>query len=149
MESTTPVVDFIIPKSGDVGLHFHKMSKWVLILGDILAIALVTFIGFVSHGEAGSSFLPRIAAAFFPLIIAWFLLAPWFGLFQDEIIHNARQLWRPALTALFAAPFAAVLRGFLLNSPVIPIFAAVLGITSAFGMVVWRGLFIVLSRISH
>jgi flagellar biosynthesis protein FliQ len=109
-----------------------------LIIGDILAIALVTFIGFASHGEAGLSFLPRMAAAFFPLVIAWFLLAPWLGLFQDEIIQNARQLWRPALTALFAAPLAAVLRGLILNAPILPIFAIVLGGTSAFGMVIWR-----------
>ena len=117
------------------------MSKRILILGDILAIGLVTIIGFATHGEAGLSFLPRIAAAFFPLVVGWFLLAPWFGLFQNEIIHNPRQLWRPALTALFAAPLAAVLRGLILNAPVIPIFAVVLGITTAVGVVLWRDLY--------
>jgi hypothetical protein len=39
---------------------------------------------------------------------------------------------------IFAASLAAVLRGFLLNAPVIPIFAAVLAATSALGMVIWR-----------
>lgn len=121
-----------------------KHSKSILIPGDILAIALITLIGFATHGEAGLSFLPRMAAAFFPLAISWFLLAPWFGLFQDETIHNARQLWRPALTAVFAAPLAVVLRGLVLNAPIIPIFAVVLGITSAFGMVVWRGVYYLL-----
>ena len=120
------------------------MNKNILILGDMLAIGLVTFIGFATHGEAGFSFLPRMAAAFIPLVVAWFLLAPWFGLFQDEINHNARQLWRPALTAVLAAPLAAVLRGLILNAPIIPIFAVVLGITSAFGMVVWRGVYYLL-----
>jgi hypothetical protein len=122
------------------------MSKQILILGDILAIAVVTLIGFASHGEAGVAFLPRIAAAFFPLLIAWFLLAPWFGLFQDEIVHSASQLWRPALSALFAAPLAAVLRGSILNAPVIPIFAAVLGATTALGMLIWRALFFAFHR---
>ena len=117
--------------------------------GDILAIALVTIIGFATHGEADLSFLPRMAAAFFPLVVAWFLLAPWFGLFRDEIIHNARQLWRPALTVLFAAPLAAVLRGFILNAPIIPIFAVVLGATSALGMVAWRVLYFLLNRKVH
>jgi hypothetical protein len=120
------------------------MNKSILILGDILAIALITFIGFARHGETGLSFLPRMAATFFPLIAGWFLLAPWFGLFQDEIIYHARQLWRPALTALFAAPLAAVLRGLILNAPIIPVFAIVLGATSAFGMVVWRGAYYLL-----
>ena len=122
------------------------MNKNILIFGDLLAVAIVTLLGFASHGEAGVAFLPRMAVTFFPLTISWFLLAPWFGLFQVEIVHNARQLWRPALTALFAAPLAAVLRGFILNAPVIPIFAGVLGITTAFGMVIWRGLYFLLKQ---
>ena len=121
-------------------------DRSVLMLGDILAIGLVTIIGFATHGHTGLSFLPRMAATFFPLVIAWFLLAPWLGLFQDEVIHNSRQLWRPALTALFAAPMAVVLRGFMLNAPIIPIFAVVLSATSALGMVVWRALYFLLNR---
>ena len=121
-------------------------DRSVLIAGDILAIGLVTIIGFATHGDTGLSFLPRMAATFFPLVIAWFLLAPWLGLFQDEVIHNARQLWRPALAALFAAPLAAVLRGLMLNTPIIPIFAVVLSATSALGMVVWRALYFLLNR---
>lgn len=119
-----------------------KHGKNILILGDVLAIGLVTVIGFASHGEAGTSFLPRMAAAFFPLLVGWFLLAPWFGLFQDQIIHNARHLWRPALAALFAAPLAAVLRGLILNAPIIPIFTVVLGVTTALGLGLWRGLYL-------
>jgi ABC-type xylose transport system permease subunit len=87
-----------------------------------------------------------MAAAFFPLIVAWFLLAPFLGLFQAEITSDPKQLWRPVLAMLFAGPFAAVLRGFLLNAPIIPIFAVVLASTSAFGMLVWRGIYFFLTR---
>jgi hypothetical protein len=121
-------------------------SKWFLVAGDILAIALVTVIGFATHGEADLSFLPRMAAMFLPLVIAWFLLAPLLGLFQQETTSNLKQLWRPALAMFFAAPFAAVLRGLILNAPIIPIFAVVLGATSAFGMLVWRGVYFFLKR---
>ena len=121
-------------------------DRIVLIVGDILAIGFITLIGFATHGETGLSFLARMAATFFPLVIGWFLLAPRLGLFQDEVIHNARQLWRPALAALFAAPLAAVLRGLMLNTPIIPIFAVVLGVTSTLGMVVWRALYFLLNR---
>ena len=114
------------------------MSLHSLILGDLLAMALVTFIGFATHGEAELSFLPRMAAIYFPLSISWFLLAPSLGLFRSETTSNPKQLWRPAITMIFAAPLAAVVRGFLLNAPVIPIFAAVLAATSALGMVIWR-----------
>jgi hypothetical protein len=122
------------------------MKKYILIVGDILAIALVTFIGFATHGEAGVSFLPRMGAAFFPLILSWFLLAPALGLFQEQTILNPKQLWRPILAMVFAAPFAAVLRGLILNAPVIPIFAVVLSATSAFGMLVWRGIYLFVNR---
>jgi hypothetical protein len=120
--------------------------KWILLAGDVGAIALITFAGFATHGEANLAFLPRMAAAFFPLVISWLLLAFFVGLFQDRIVRQARQLWRPALTALFAAPLAAVLRGFILNTPVIPIFAAVLAATSALGMVIWRALYLLWNR---
>jgi len=122
------------------------MNKSILLLGDIFAIAIVTLIGFATHGEADVSFLPRMAAFFLPLSIAWFLLAPALGLFQRESTFSFRQLWRPALAGIFAAPLAAVLRGFLLNAPIIPIFAAVLSATTALGMVIWRALFLLLKR---
>jgi hypothetical protein len=121
-------------------------NRRVLILGDILAIGLITLIGFATHGETDLAFLPRMAATFFPFVIGWFLLAPRLGLFQEEVISQARQLWRPALTAFFAAPMAAVLRGLMLNAPIIPIFAIVLGAASALGMVVWRALYFLLNR---
>lgn len=114
------------------------MNKYILVVGDLIAIALVTFIGFATHGEADVSFVPRMAALFFPLSVSWLLLAPALGLFQRETISTPKQLWRPALAMLFAAPFAAILRGFILHAPVLPIFAVVLGGTSALGMVIWR-----------
>lgn len=122
------------------------MNKSILLLGDILAIAIVTLIGFATHGEADIRFLPRMGAFFFPLCIAWFLLAPALGLFRRESTSSFKQLWRPALAGIFAAPLAAVLRGFLLNAPIIPIFAAVLSATAALGMVIWRALFLLLER---
>jgi hypothetical protein len=121
-------------------------SKQILFAGDILAIAIVTVVGFATHGEADMSFLPRMLAAFIPVSVAWFLLAPWFSLFQPEISSNSRQLWRPVVVMLFAGPFAVVLRGLILNAPIVPIFAVVLSATSAFGMLVWRGIFLLLNR---
>ena len=118
----------------------------LLILGDLLAIALVTVIGFATHGEAGLSFLPRMAAAFFPISLAWFVLAPALGLFRVENVSEPKQLWRPVLAMVFAAPLAAVLRGLLLNAPIIPIFAVVLASTSAFGMLVWRAIYWAFAR---
>ena len=121
------------------------MKKSVLIVGDILAILVTTLIGFATHGELKSEFLIRMVAAIVPLTVAWFLIAPWLGLFQPEIISNPKQLWRPVLAMIFAAPLAVVFRGLILNSAILPIFAIVFGATSAFGMVIWRGLFTLLN----
>jgi hypothetical protein len=117
-----------------------------LFLGDLLALLLTTLLGFITHRETDLSFLPRFAVIYFPLAIAWILLAPWFGLFQPEITSNPRQLWRPILAMLYAAPLAALIRAWLLHSAVIPIFAIVLGGTSALGILLWRGLYFLLSR---
>jgi hypothetical protein len=121
-------------------------KKQLLIAGDLLALAVVTVIGFATHGETGVCFLPRMLAAFIPLTVAWFLLAPWFGLFQQEITSNPSLLWRPVLAMLFAGPFAVILRGLILNAPIIPIFGVVLSATSAFGMLVWRGIYFLMNR---
>ena len=122
------------------------MNPFIAAVGDVLALGLVTLIGFATHGETALSFTPRMAAAFFPLTLCWFLLAPWFGMFDAGIVLDPHQLWRPPLAMAFAAPLAAVLRGLVLNAPVLPIFALVLGGTSASGMLVWRAVFLRLSR---
>lgn len=115
--------------------------KTILILGDVLAIALLTVIGFATHGETDASYLPRMAASFFPVVFAWFVLAPWFGLFDEGIASDPKNLWRILLVMLFAAPTAVILRAAWLNSAGLPIFTAVLGSTSALGMIVWRWLY--------
>ena len=120
--------------------------KQILYVGDIVAILFVTLLGFITHRETDFSFLPRFLAAFIPLTVAWFLLAPWFGLFESDVISNPKQLWRPLLAMLFAAPLAVVVRGFLLNAAILPIFAIIFGATSALGMVVWRGLYFFLFK---
>jgi len=120
--------------------------KLILYLGDAVTIALLTLIGFASHDELNAAFFLRMLAAFIPLAVAWFLLAPWFGLFEPEITYNAKQLWRPVFAMVFAAPFAAVLRSLILNAAILPVFAMVLAATSAFAMLLWRGLYLLLNR---
>src|SRR5688572_6949426 len=113
-------------------------KKILLIVGDILAIAAITFIGFASHGEGNISFLPRMGMTFFPVLIGWFLLAPWFGLFDENVISDPRSLWRVPLTMLFAAPLASTLRAALLGAAALPIFTLILAFTSALGVSAWR-----------
>jgi len=117
-----------------------------LILGDILAIAIVTIIGFATHGEAGVALVPRMLTTFAPLTLGWFLLAPFFGLFNPTIFSNPRQLWRPVLAMVFVGPLAALLRAVLLNTVVIPIFGVVLSGSAGLALLVWRTLYWWLQR---
>ncbi|HUG34341.1 MAG TPA: DUF3054 domain-containing protein [Anaerolineales bacterium] len=120
--------------------------KNILILGDALALAVITIIGFATHGETDLSFLPRFLAIFIPLIVAWFLIAPRLGLFQPEITSNLKQLWRVPLVMLIVAPLAVAARSLILLTDIVPIFMVAFGGTSALGMMIWRGIYFVLNH---
>jgi len=118
------------------------MTKQIpIIFGDILALAAITIIGFATHGETDLSFIPRMMTTFIPLVTGWFLIAPWLGTFDPQITSNPKQLWRPPLAMLLATPIAVILRAAMLNGVALPLFALILGGSSAFGMLLWRGLF--------
>ena len=136
------------------------MNKTILILGDTLTLFIVTLIGFATHGETGISFLPRMLTAFIPLCVSWFLIAPRFGLFNPAPAlppPNPEGIWgrwreategaKVGLAMLFAGPLAVVLRGLILNTPIIPIFAVVLSATSAFGLMIWRIVYLVFTTL--
>jgi len=123
-----------------------KKSNTFLILGDIVALAIVTVIGFATHGETGLSFVPRMTTTFFPLVIAWFLVSPWLGLFDSQVVSNPKLLWRPALAMMLAAPIATILRAAKLNAAALPLFTLILGTTSALGILIWRAIFAWLPR---
>jgi len=108
--------------------------------GDIAAIVVVTIIGFASHDELGVSALLRMPSTLVPLLLAWFLAAPFVGLFNPEVTAQPRQLWRPLAVMLFAGPLAALLRAFWLNTTVIPIFGVVLSVSTGIALLIWRSL---------
>ena len=122
-------------------LHMYK-SKWTLIVGDIIALAIITVIGFASHGETDISFVPRMFTTFIPLVVSWFLIAPWLRLFDAQITSELKQLWRPPLAMLLAAPMIAILRAAMLNAVALPLFTIILGGSAALGMLIWRGLYL-------
>ena len=126
------------------------MNKSTILLaaGDTLVIALVTVIGFATHGEANTAVLPRMAATFLPLAFAWFLAAVLLRLFDPQTVSRPDQLWRPLAAIIFAGPLAALLRAFWLESVVIPIFGLVLTGSAGLGMLVWRALWCWWSRSS-
>jgi hypothetical protein len=123
------------------------MSKIIpLVLGDIIALAIITVIGFATHGETDLSFVPRMLTTFIPLVVGWFLIAPWLGCFEAQNTSALKQLWRPPLAMLLAAPMAAILRAVMLNTVALPLFTIILGGSAALGMLLWRGLYALWSK---
>lgn len=121
-------------------------KKSTLLIGDVIAFAVLTFIGFATHGETAPSFIPRMGITFLPLLFGWFLLAPWLGLFDQQVAADPKNLWRVLLAMIFVAPLAAALRGAWLGDSVIPLFALILGGSNALGMMVWRWIYIFVAR---
>lgn len=118
----------------------------LLIIGDILIIAILTFIGFASHGEANVSFIPRMGTTFLPLLVGWFLITPWFGLFDEQVTSNPKLLWRVLLAMLFVAPLASILRSALLHSAALPVFTLILGVTNGLGILMWRAIYTFIAK---
>jgi hypothetical protein len=123
-----------------------KKYRLILVLGDILALAIVTVIGFATHSPLSLDLLPRMMTTFLPLLVGWFLLAALLRLFSPEITQNPGQLWRPVYAALLAAPLVGVLRAVMLGGIVLPIFVLVIGANTALGMLVWRAVFLFIQR---
>ena len=118
----------------------ERKNYYWLHVGDICAIALVTVIGFASHGSLDTADL-RMLTTFVPLLVAWYLISPFLGVFQSDVITDWHKLWRPALAMVYAAPFAAWLRAIMLDTATSWIFIGVLAAVSAAGIMIWRGLY--------
>ena len=118
----------------------RKTQIAILMIGDLITLALVTGLGFATHGTLGSAGF-RILTTFLPLLIAWAAVAPFLGVYDPERALEARQLWRPFWAMVIAAPLAAWLRGVWLDAPILWIFVVVLGGFSALGILAWRAIY--------
>lgn len=112
-------------------------GRLILILGDIITLAIVTIIGFASHGTAGSAGA-RMLTTFIPLVVSWFLIAPFLGVFDLDRVKDIKQVWRPFWAMVLAGPFASWMRGAWLNAPILPLFVVILGGTGALAILTWR-----------
>jgi hypothetical protein len=115
-------------------------NRYVLIAGDIITLAIVTIIGFASHGTADTAG-SRMLTTFIPLVAAWLLIAPYLKVYDRNIVLEGSQLWRPLWAMVLATPMAAWLRGLMLSSPILPVFVVILGGVSAVAILIWRGLY--------
>ena len=120
-----------------MNIRDFSKQQWVLVFGDIVAILVTVAIGFQSH-ETQSIFLQRFAFTFFPWSFAWLLLAPHFGLFEESETEFGRLVFKVLLVMLLASPLASILRAAWLGGTALPLFALIMGASSAAGILIWR-----------
>ncbi len=118
----------------------QRKNYYLLHVGDIIVIALVTIIGFASHGSLDTAGL-RLLTTFVPLLVAWYSISPFLGVFHSDVVADWHKLWKPGLAMIYAAPFAAWLRAIILDTTTSWIFILVLATVSAAGIILWRGLY--------
>jgi hypothetical protein len=114
----------------------------LLIGGDLLVLLLFTWVGRSSHSLSGTDIFAGLATAA-PFIISWFLIAPWFGLFQVEVSQTWRKLVpRLLLVWLIGGPLAGLLRALFLGRPIpegiVPTFVVITMVIASLFMLIWR-----------
>jgi len=119
-----------------VSRSLPRNQLFILVTIDTLMLLVVTWLGFATHNRGLGD--GRWLTTFIPLVIAWFLAAPWLGLFQSGVADRLQDFWRPLIAATLAAPLAVLLRALLLQQTVIPVFGLVMIAMTAAGMTIWR-----------
>jgi hypothetical protein len=110
-----------------------------LLIGDAIAILAVIFIGLRFHESEGNG---RLLVNFLPFLIAWLMAAGPLGLLRPPRSRTWSGLWYASVAVAFTAPLGAVLRGFALNRPVVPIFVGVIFLALLIGLLIWRAVYI-------
>jgi len=118
----------------------NRRLMGILAVGDLIVIALITLVGFASHGALGSAGL-RMLTTFTPLALGWLAAAPALGAYRMENVARMNQLWRPVWGMALGAPMAAWLRGVWLNAAIQPVFVGVLVGVSMTAILIWRIVF--------
>lgn len=102
-------------------------------------LVLLTAIGFATHLTLDA--FGRLIVTALGSVLAWAMVAPFFGVYEERALETPGALWRVAWAWMVAAPMAAFLRGMALNRDIPWVFVLVTMLTSGFGLVAWRILY--------
>jgi hypothetical protein len=117
----------------------------ILMAGDLLVLLSFVLIGRQNHALAVTNIIATAQTAI-PFLFSWFLIAPWFGLYNNEI-SRVFSKFLPRLVAvwLISVPVAHILRALLLGRPIpdgIPItFVIVSLVYIGAVMLIWRSIY--------
>lgn len=118
-----------------------KLPQIILLSDDAVVLALVCLIGIRFH-QTDPSLLSRLPYTLLPFLAAWVFFAAACRLYDTKIASAWNQLWRVPIVAALAAPAGAAIRAAWLQVPFIPIFAIIMGVALAAGLLISRSIFI-------
>ena len=117
-----------------------------LAAGDTAGLLLFAAIGRASHSEAaGLEALAQVAGTAAPFVAGWFLTAPVLGAYGAKTETLRGMLVRTALCWLVAWPIGLILRALALQRAIPLSFALVTLVTVLVILVLWRGVFSILT----
>ena len=116
----------------------RSLLRWAII-GDAVVLVSLTVLGFLTHDTLDETW--RLAVTSLGVLVAWALVAPWFGAFSTEVLLRPAAVWRVAWAWAIAAPVAGFLRGLVLGVSVSATFILVTIAVNGAAMVVWRAAF--------
>ncbi|MEN8113267.1 MAG: DUF3054 domain-containing protein [Actinomycetota bacterium] len=108
----------------------------IAIIGDIVALIVLTIVGFASHDTLGET--TRLIVTTLGALAGWALIAPWFGAFSTDVLTKPAHVWRIALAWIVTAPFALFLRGWILGIEVSTTFILTTIAINGLALILWR-----------
>ncbi len=119
-------------------------------IGDAITLAVFGLIGRGTH-ELSNADLYGALTSFMPFVISWFAVAPWFGLFQTEVVSSISKTasrlamsWIPIGFPIGLLLWALV-RGRAIPDGISVPFAIAAWITTTVFLLIWRIIYIQVS----
>ena len=132
--------------------HSISAARWrivALVIGDAISFLVFAILGHNAHDvSTGWVAVAQIAVIALPFALAWFLVAPWVGVYRRAATSSPlRMLARTELGWLATYPAALILRVLLAPDHQMPIpFAIVILLANALLLGVWRLAFALVAR---
>ena len=116
----------------------RSLLRWAVI-GDGAVLVVVTVFGFLTHSTLDETW--RLVVTTLGVLVAWAVVAPWFGVFSTEVLTRPAEVWRVAWAWAIAAPFAGFLRAWILGVTVSTTFILVTIAVNGTALVIWRAVY--------
>jgi hypothetical protein len=107
-----------------------------VLIGDITVLVLLTIVGFATHDTLDA--LWRMIVTVVAALLAWAAAAPFLQVYDEDVISDAKSLWRVAWAWMLAAPMATFLRGMALDRDIPWVFVLVTMGLNGIALVAWR-----------